>query len=57
MVRYISLIYILLFFSGCLAQKELISNTFQTNAATSIQNDYKSINKHIIEFKKKPLFI
>ncbi len=53
MVRYISLIYILLFFSGCLAQKELISNTFQTNAATSIQNDYKSINKHIIEFKKK----
>jgi hypothetical protein len=43
----------MLFFSGCLAKQEDVNNILQTNSATIIKNDYKNIQRLLLNFKEK----
>lgn len=52
-IRYLVLIFFLLFFSGCLPKQEDVNNILQTNSATIIKNDYKNIQKLLLNFKEK----
>lgn len=52
-IKIFFLSILLLAFSGCIPNKADVQNTFQTNSATIIKNDYKKIQKHLISFKEK----
>jgi hypothetical protein len=52
-IKYLILICLLFFFSGCLPKQEVVKNILQSNSANIIKNDYKNIQKLLRSFKNK----
>ncbi len=52
-VKIVLTIIVLLLFSGCIPKQEDVEGAFQTNSANTIKNDYRNIQKLLINFKQK----
>jgi len=52
-IKALSLLTLVLFFSGCIPKQEDVKDTFQSNSANTIKKDYKKIQKHLLTLKEK----